>query len=535
MRKLSMTLACVAVELLAATAHAQVREVVVTGGRVSGVVTNGITAFKGIPIAAPPVGALRWKAPQPVQSWTGIRAATSFAASCMQQIDPIVKALGAPEAISEDCLYLNVWTPAKAASERLPVMVWIYGGAFTSGMTSMPAYDGGPLAEKGVVLVSISYRVGPFGFLAHPELSKESPATALGVRGSGSGNYGLLDQIAALRWVKDNIARFGGDPNRVTIFGESAGGMSVSMLAASPAAKGLFNRAISQSGGHFGPPRVAGGIGGATSPPLRVAEGIGQTFLNRAGAAGVGAARQLPAEKIRAAAGPGSEGTFWPVFDGDVLPGDQYLLYQTKRFNDTPVLIGSNSDEGVTFSPGTATSSALEALLRTAFGLHAEPLLAVYPHATDREATQSTRNVLRDTTFGWPAWAWALLQSKHGSGKAYVYYFDHRTPLSPNGAGHAAEIPYVFRTLGRFSGPAALIAAPRPEDRAMSELMSSYWVNFAKTGDPNGPGLPQWPAFAESAQTVMHFDGKSSARPAPNMTEIKAMDDYFAWRRNGSK
>ena len=517
---------CAATQLLAAvTVGAQIRDAEVTGGRVSGVVTNGIAAFKGIPFAAPPVGELRWKPPQPVNRWTGVKAATTFAPSCIQDVS-FLKLFGAPEATAEDCLYLNVWTPARASSERLPVMVWIYGGAFVGGMTSIPAYDGTRLAGRGVVLVSIAYRLGSFGFLAHPELTKES--------GKGSGNYGLQDQIAGLRWVKDNIAKFGGNPNAVTIFGESAGGMSVSMLTASPAAKGLFHRAISQSGGHFGPARV-GTVGGATSPPLTVAEGIGQAFLKRLGATDLKSARQVPAEKIQAAMGPGLQGAFWPVFDGDVLPGDQYELYQAKRFNDTPVLIGSNSDEGVTFSPGISTPAALEKLLRTAYGEHADKLLAVYPHANDAEASQSMRNVMRDTTFGWPAWAWALLQSKHGRGKAFVYYFDHRTPISRNGAGHAAEIPYVFQTLGTFSGPAGLIGTPQPEDLAMSHLMSSYFVNFAKTGDPNGPGLPIWPAFTESTQTVMHFDARSSARPAPNMPQISAMDAYFAWRREEAK
>ena len=523
MRK-SFAVAIIAQLLIAGSAHAQIGEAAVTGGQVSGVVTNGIGAFKGIPFAAPPVGALRWKAPQRVVEWTGVKAATTFAPGCIQ--DPtLARLFGAPAAISEDCLYLNVWTPAKSVTERLPVMVWIYGGSFTSGMTSIPAYDGAPLAEKGVVLVSVSYRLGAFGFLAHPELSKES--------GRGSGNYGLQDQIAGLKWVKDNIAKFGGDPDRVTIFGESAGGMSVSMLAASPAARGLFHRAISQSGGHFGPPRV-GIIAGATSPPLNEAERIGQFFLKSLAVPDLASARALPAASIQSALGAGLQGAFWPVFDGDVLPGDQYQLYQAKRFNDTPVLIGSNSDEGITFAGGTTTPAALEATIRTAYGGRTE-IHAAYPRATDAEATQSMRNLLRDTTFGWPAWAWARLQSKQGRGKAYVYYFDHRTPLSPTGAGHAAEIPYVFRTLGKFTGPAALVGPPRSEDRAMSDLMSSYWVNFAKTGDPNGPGLPPWPAFTESSQTVMHFDAESGARPAPNMTQIKAIDAYFTWRRGEAK
>ena len=531
MRKVAIVALGVLVELLVASpAQSQIREAAVTGGRVSGVVTNGIAAFKGIPFAAPPVGDLRWKAPQPVKAWTGVKAATSFAASCLQDTT-FVKLFGAPELISEDCLYLNVWTPAKSANERLPVMVWIYGGAFIGGMTSIPAYDGAPLAEKGVVLVSVSYRVGAFGFLAHPELTKERGAsTALGT-GKGSGNYGLQDQIAGLRWVKENVAKFGGDPSKVTIFGESAGGISVSMLAASPAAKGLFHRGISESGGNFGPARTAN-EGGATVPSLAAAEAAGQAFLARLGVTDIKAAREIPAAKIQAVPGGGG---FWPVFDGDVLPGDQYELYQARRFNDTPILVGTNSDEGITFVPGATQPAAFERSIRAGYGAKADTILAAYPHATAEESTQSARNIFRDATFAWHTWAWALLHSKHGRSKAYVYYFDHRTPLSPRGAGHAAEIPYVFRTLGRFTGPAALVGAPRPEDHAMSDLISSYWVNFAKTGDPNGPGVPPWPAFTESSQTVMHFDAKSSARPAPNMTQITALDEYFAWRRAEAK
>ena len=522
MRRISVAALCVLIELVVASpAQSQIREAVVTGGRVSGVVTNGIAAFKGIPFAAPPVGTLRWKAPQPVVAWTGVKAATTFAASCLQDTT-FVKLFGAPETISEDCLYLNVWTPAKSANERLPVMVWIYGGAFIGGMTSIPAYDGAPLAEKGVVIVSVAYRLGAFGFLAHPELTKES--------GKGSGNYGLQDQIAGLRWVKENIAKFGGDPGEVTIFGESAGGISVSMLAASPAAKGLFHRGISESGGNFGPAKTTN-EGGATVPPLAVAEAAGQAFLKRLGVPDINVARELPAAKIQGLPG----GSFWPVFDGDVLPGDQYELYQARRFNDVPILVGTNSDEGITFVPGTTQPEAFEKAIRAGYGAKADTILAAYPHATVEESTQSARNIFRDATFAWHTWAWALLQSKHGRSKAFVYYFDHRTPLSPRGAGHAAEIPYVFRTLGRFTGPAALVGPPRPEDHAMSDLMSSYFVNFAKTGDPNGPGLPPWPPFTESSHTVMHFDAKSSARPAPNMTQIKALDEYFAWRRAEAK
>jgi para-nitrobenzyl esterase len=509
--------AVVAVALLvAAPAQSQVRQVTVTGGRVSGVVAGGIASFKGIPFAAPPVGALRWKAPQPVKPWTGVKRATAYAPSCVQDA-MFSKMFGAPPASSEDCLYLNVWTPAKTAAAKLPVMVWIYGGAFVGGQTSIPTYDGARLAEKGVVLVSIAYRLGVFGFLAHPELSRESK--------KGSGTYGIQDQIAALRWVKANIARFGGDPESVTIFGESAGGISVSMLAASPAARGLFHRAISESGGNFGPPRVTN-EGGATVPPLDVAEATGRTFLETLGVASIAAARKLPAAKVQAAVGGGLTSAFWPVFDGDVLPGDQYALYEAKQFNDTPILIGTNSDEGGLFVLPGITPESFEKQIRAGYGARAEAILGAYPHSTSAEAYKAAKDVFRDSVFAWPTWAWAQLQSRHGAGKVYLYYFDHRTPQSPLGAQHAAEIAYVFRNV---TGPM------RPEDSAMTELMSDYWVNFAKTGDPNAPGLPPWPAFTPGEPTAMHFDGRPGSKPVPNMAPLTALDEYFAWRRASAK
>jgi para-nitrobenzyl esterase len=389
-------------------------------------------------------------------------------------------------------------------------------------------YDGAKLAEKGVIVVSVAYRLGAFGFLAHPELSRES--------GKGSGNFGLQDQIAGLQWVKANITKFGGDAGRVTIFGESAGGISVSMLAASPAAKGLFQRAISESGGNFGGPRTAN-EGGVNVPPLKVAETNGQKFLEKLGANNIAAARALGADKIVAAQGPGLSATaaFWPVFDGDVLPGDQYELYLAKKFNDTPVLIGTNSDEGALFIQGKVPPAAFEQTVRAGFGKGAEAILAAYPHATEAEASAAARNLMRESTFAWHTWAWAMLQSDKGRGKAFVYYYDHRTPQQPNGAGHGSEIVYVFRTLGvpgsNLGGPAA---PPRAEDLKLSELMSLYWVNFAKTGDPNGPGLAAWPEFSPKDQRVMFFDDvRPGARPVPNIEQIKALDSYYAWRRSG--
>ncbi|HLZ98640.1 MAG TPA: carboxylesterase family protein, partial [Steroidobacteraceae bacterium] len=288
-----------------APVQAQIHQASVAGGAVSGIVEEGLSVFKGIPFAAPPVGELRWKGPQPVQPWQGVRTAAAFAPSCMQNPD-MLRIFGGPQDISEDCLYLNVWTPAKSPGQRLPVMVWIYGGGFAFGATNLPLYDGKNLAKRGVVLVSLAYRVGPLGFMAHRELTREG--------GGSSGNYGLADQIAGLQWIRANISRFGGNPGNVTIFGESAGAISVSMLAASPAAKGLFQKAISESGGNFGPARVSEGDGGLAMRSLPAAEAQGAAFLQELGAANVQAARALPAAAILKLAGP--MGRFWPTVDG---------------------------------------------------------------------------------------------------------------------------------------------------------------------------------------------------------------------------
>jgi para-nitrobenzyl esterase len=314
----------------------------------------------------------------------------------------------------------------------------------------------------------------------------------------------------------------------VTIFGESAGAISVSMLAASPHAKGLFHKAISESGGSFAPPRTAEGFGAV--PTLAVAEVMGKTFLEKLGASTIAEARALTADAIQQGQGPGLGGGFWPTVDGDVILGDQYVLYDQDRFHDTPVLIGTNSDEGALFAFGNTTAAQLETQVRAQYGQHADTILAAYPHATDAEATESAQDLIRDSLFAWHTWAWARLQSEQSDNKAFVYYFDHRTPQSPNGANHAAELGYVFRTLDVRGG------MPRPEDIAMSEIVSRYWVNFAKTGDPNGAGLPTWPAFTAAEQQVMVFDTESSARPVPNLKMLEAMDAYFAWvRENAAK
>jgi para-nitrobenzyl esterase len=402
----------------------------------------------------------------------------------------------APTETSEDCLYLNVWRPATSPGGRLAVMVWIYGGGFTAGNPSAWEFNGGNLAKKGVIVVTFAYRLGAFGFLAHPELSAQNKGH--------SGNYGLFDQIAALQWVQRNIAAFGGDSHRVTIFGQSAGGMSVSMLAASPLAKGLFQGAISESGASFAPPRFAN-EGGSIVRPLALAEKNGKDLLKKLGVVPIADARNMSGEDLqrKSLSGPG-QGMWLPNFDGDILPGDQYKLYEAGHYNDTPILIGTNSDEGSQFV-AQMTAAAHIASVGAGYGDYAEKILTAYPGSSDAEALRSARDLLRDSSLAWPTWTWARLQARTGTSKVFVYYFSHRPPYPDTprfkdwGATHGGELPFVF---GNFA------PAPQPSDidLAVSDQVSSYWVNFAKTGDPNGTGLPRWPAFTSSTTQVMNLD-----------------------------
>ena len=505
---------------LAVAAFAQLPAPVPTqAGLVQGTTENGLTVYKGIPFAAPPLGDSRWRAPEPPAKWTGVKVTDKFAPGCMQ-IPIVMPALGLEGfPVSEDCLYLNVWTPAKSPNEHLAVMVWIYGGGFTIGATSMSLYDGANLAKKGVIVVSIAYRVGPFGFFAHPQLSAE--------QGGHSGDYGLMDQIAGLEWVKRNITAFGGDAHRVAIFGESAGGISVSMLAASPLAKGLFTGAISESGGNFAPAR-ADNEGGENMLSLATAEENGKAFLAKIGASSIADARKMPVETIMKGVTPGLGGA-WPDFDGYVLLKDQYDLYERGQYNDAPVLIGSNADEGALFVP-TAKAEAYQASIHSGYGEYADQILAAYPGRTDAEALRSSRDLFRDTAFAWPTWTWARLQSKTGKGKVFVYYFSHRPPYPDMpqfkdwGASHGSEMQYVFENFGKN--------APSNADKALADQMSSYWVNFAKTGNPNGEGLPTWPAFTAANQQVMNLNDPSKPIPLPNIEKLKVLDGYYASRRS---
>jgi para-nitrobenzyl esterase len=506
MRHLILSLALL---LSAPFIQAQTTPVKVKEGVVQGTSEGGLTIYKGIPFATPPVGELRWRAPQPAAKWEGVRQADKFAPAPMQGGNPV-------SGKSEDCLYLNVWTPAKSPTDKVPVLVWIYGGGFNFGGTAEPTYNGEKLAKKGVVLVSIAYRVGQLGFLAHPELSAENPNHV-------SGNYGLLDMIAGLKWIKENIAAFGGDPNKVTIFGESAGGIAVSMLCASPLAKGLFHGAISQSGGSFGPARTTT-FPGENMKSLPYAEAAGAAYVKGAGFSSIADLRKVDADKL-----PPIRGLAWPIIDGRVIPGDQYKLYEEGKYNNVPVLVGYNSDEGASFSP-PKTPEDYVAAVKGRYGKFADELIKAYPAGTGNVA-KTARDLMRDAAFGWHTWSWARLQSK-GQSKVFYYYFDQHlsypegSPLAGYGSPHGQEVAYVFGTLNTSSPQTT------KTDLDISDAMSTYWTNFAKYGDPNGAGEPKWPAFNNSNPVVMYFSQTVHTGPVPGAASLKVLDGYFKWRRS---
>jgi len=472
------------------------------GGTVSGVAGSsaGVRVYKGIPFAAPPVGDLRWKAPKAAPGWTGVRKADQFGAACMQtpyaENSPYHEAA---EPVSEDCLYLNVWTAAKSSKERRPVMVWIYGGALTRGSGSLPVYDGGNLAQKGVVVVTVNYRLGLFGFFAHPELTKESDRNA-------SGNYGFLDQISGLEWVQKNIANFGGDPKRVTIFGESAGSWSVNVLTASPLAKGLFQRAIGESGAEFAPLRT-----------LDEAEQGGVRFAKSAGAESLAALRAKPAAELLKIGGAASG----PIVDGWFLPKDVRSIYAEGKQNDVALLIGSNADEGTAFVTGNIRADGFRAAAKSRLGDQADAYLKIYPADSDDAAKKSSADAMRDQIFGWEMRTWARMQNKTGKSKVYLYYFSKVPPGefgAKLGAYHASEIAYVFENL----------RGGTPIDKKLSDEMSSYWVNFAAAGDPNGKALPKWPVYLEKTDLAIGLGEKVEVMPAPHKDALDFLDAQAA-------
>src|SRR5664279_3336935 len=480
-------------------------------GLAQGTSEDGLTVYRGIPFAAPPVGDLRWRAPQPAAKWEGVRQTTKFGPK------PIQGSRNGPD-MSEDCLHLNVWTPAKSGSDRIPVLVWIYGGGFGGGSTSEPNYSGEKLAKKGVVLVSIAYRVGQLGFLEHPELSAETTNHV-------SDNYGLLDMVAGLQWVQKNIAAFGGDPNKVTIFGESAGGIAVSMLCASPLAKGLFHGAISQSVGSFGPPRPTT-FPGENLKRLPDAERAGEAYAKNAGALSIAELRKIAPDKLPA--GRGLEMS-WPIIDGWVIPDDQYKLYAPGKYNDTPILVGYNSDEGASFSPPKRPEDYVGGV-RTRYGKFAEDLIKAYPVGSNT-VPKTARDLTRDAAFGWHTWTWARLQAQTGKSKVFYYYFDQHpeypegSPRAGYGSPHGMDVAYVFQHLNTNNPQTT------KTDLEISQAISTYWVNFAKRGDPNGDGLPDWPDFSDGNPLVMYFGQTPHTGPVPSAEALKSLDAYFAWRR----
>src|ERR1700728_3009033 len=406
--------------------------VLTESGTISGQRSNGVSVYRGVPFAAPPLGDLRWRPPVPAASWTGARQAVAFAPSCMQ-VGVSMPGETAP-AVSEDCLYLNIWTPAKSAHQHLPVIVWIYGGGYINGSASMPLYWGDRLAQKGVIVVTIAYRLGPLGFLALPELTRESPHHS-------SGNYGLMDQIAALEWVHRNIAAFGGDPKCVTIAGQSSGSISVSILMASPLAKGLFQRAIGESGGLFEPLQLA------PKSLLANAERDGEKYAVSLGATSLHQLRRLPANQLSGNAG----GIVHTVIEPYLLPVSPYEAFASGQQNDVPLLIGSNADEARAMVDAThETAATFDSDMQHSVGQLPPPLLAAYPHATDEESKQARLGLERDLRFGWDMWAWARLQATTGKKSVYYYLFQQQPPFPVGsiyegwGASHYAELWYVF-------------------------------------------------------------------------------------------
>lgn len=482
-------------------------------GRIEG--TTGkdgtIKIFKGIPFAAPPVGQLRWQEPQPVIPWSGTKHCVTFGPSPMQASPaPFMfwssEFLIPKEPIGEDCLYLNVWTGAIQAKEKRPVLVYIYGGGFRSGGTGCPIYDGEAMAKKGVVFVSINYRVGVFGFLAHPELTRESPHYT-------SGNYALLDMLAGLRWVQANIKSFGGDPKKVTIAGQSAGAFAVNFLVASPLAKGLFHRAIAQSGGHV-----------VTLPSrphidLKTAESYGQDFAKRLQCNTLAELRAKSAEEVLKASGAVTS----PNVDGYVLPESITAIFKGGRQNDVPTIVGWNADDKLLLKAQSA--DVFKEQMKQRFGPQAQTFHDAYPAGNDTEAAESQGALSRDETFALQDYAWAKFQSKTGRKKIYLYNFNRELPAynaeTQFGAFHSGEIVYAYNNLHTLDRPWEAV------DHQLAETMSSYWINFARTGNPNGSGLPFWPAFQPDTDEIIILDKNVSSGPLPGKKQLSFWENYY--------
>ncbi len=499
-----------ATQFVASLAWAAIQEPVhLDAGPISGIAGSNpdVRVFKGIPYAAPPTGKLRWRAPQPVAHWDSVHAADQFGAMCTQPAFRGAAPGSNPPNTSEDCLFLNVWTAAKSAGDKRPVMVWIHPGGYTTGSGSTPGFDGEALAKKGVVLVTINYRLGAFGFFSHPELTKESDRRA-------SGNYALMDQAAALQWVQANIAGFGGDPHRVTVFGDSAGSSSIANLMGSPQARGLFQRAIGESGAWMG-------LSLGRTRTLAEAEQDGLKMAGTLHAQTLEELRAIPAADLLKAGRAGG-----PVIDGWFIPQDVGAAFAEGKQNDVPLLGGSNEDEGTFFLQPTTAEKFTERA-RSRYGDQADAFLKLYPAGSDEEANASQLAAFRDE-LAFVMRTWARAQTKTGRSKAYLYYFTHKPPPPVgasargglgSGATHGAEAQYVFQNL----------LPPRPWtdlDHQVSDLLSSYWTNFAANGDPNG--LTKWPAFDEKKSAApMVLGDQAEVGPAPNAAQLAFFEAVY--------
>jgi para-nitrobenzyl esterase len=493
---------CGAIILCSLTLSAQLSVIQTENGLVSGYKNGEISIFRGIPFALPPVGELRWKAPQPAKNWSGVLKCEKFSASPMQR-NPVPfmmwteEFITPPGNLNEDCLYLNIWTPAKSANEKLPVFVWIYGGGFSSGSAACAVYDGEEMSKKGIVFVSINYRVGVLGFMAHPELSLESGSKV-------SGNYGLLDQIAALQWIWKNIEAFGGDPQKVTIAGQSAGSMSVCALVASPLAKGLFRGAIAQSGGILNS-RMIRNFGDA--------EKSGLSFMEKLKAANISDLRKKTAAELIA-----SDPGFGPVCDGYVIPKDVLGAFRNEQFNDVSMMAGWVSGDGSLMGTQSLTPEKYKEQAEKNYGDMAAEYLKIFPGSTQEEVVSSLKEASLMQFAALPAHLWAGFSKS----KAYLYEYSHVPVTKPDfpdyGAFHTSEVPFALHTLHLWN------RSWREIDFEVEKTMNGYWVNFVKNGNPNGNDLPEWTVYDKSSGNIMEIGDQPKLSPGLHKSEFDFLE-----------
>ena len=490
-------------------------------------------AYKGIPFAQPPVGDLRWKSPQPVKPWTGVRKATNFGPRCMQ--NPIFGDMGfRSDGVSEDCLYLNIWTPAKSSNAKLPVLIYFYGGGFMAGDGSESRYDGEVLSRKGIVTVTVNYRLGVFGFFSHPELSKESPY-------HGSGNYGLLDQAAAIQWIHDNVHAFGGDPKRITIAGESAGSSSVSAQMASPLSRGLIAGAIGSSGSMMGT---------LSAVPLKEGEAIGEKWGASIGADSLSKLRALPGEELLKISGKQGTPRFPATVDGYFLPKSPLEIFSSGEQAHVPLLVGWNSEEQGwrrVISKGDPTPENYAQAIQTMFAADAPEVMKTFPGTTSEDVLDSATLIAGGQFTGLSSWKWVELQTKTGGGKpVYRYFYSHPRPdmkasmgnvtaglaggvitntsaapapprVKPRGAVHSADIEYAMGNLASNT-----VYEWTADDHKISSNFQGYYANFVKTGNPNGAGLPEWPLVTKGQ--VLRLDVETKAMPEWDRAQFQLLD-----------